>query len=38
LAIDLYDLVGADVQAMVERLYQAPADVVAHAQAIATEN
>ncbi len=31
LAIDLYDLVGADVQAMVERLYRAPAEVVAHA-------
>jgi len=29
---------GADVQAMIERLYRAPADVVARAQAIATAN
>ncbi len=38
IGLELNFVGGADVQAMVERLYQAPADVVARAQAIATAN
>jgi hypothetical protein len=38
IGLELNFVSGADVQAMVDRLYQAPADVVARAQAIATAN
>jgi hypothetical protein len=38
IGLELNFVKGADVQAMVDTLYQAPADVVARAQAIATAN
>ena len=38
IGLELNFVGGADVQAMIERLYRAPADVVARAQAIATAN
>ena len=38
IGLELNFVSGTDVQAMVGRLYQAPADVTARAQAIATAN
>ena len=38
IGLELNFVGGTDVQAMINRLYQAPADVIARAQAIATAN
>ena len=38
IGLELNFVGGADVQAMVDRLYEAPSDVIARAQAIVTAN